>query len=121
MEEISPLKSKICKSCGIEKPIKKFHKTKGISDGYSARCTSCKYAGIKIEKHKIKTGRPKDMILPFGFISEHDYKLTYEFLRRIGYSLDRSIHEQFCERHNLIPTTKKVFKDYYSPKDCGLI
>jgi hypothetical protein len=52
--------------------------------------------------------------------SKNDYVETYEFLKRIGYKLDESIHEQFCSKHDLTPTEPQTFTHHYSTKDCGL-
>ena len=50
--------TKICKKCGIEKPLDEFYKDKSKKDGHENKCKECKYTKKKIyvpvkEGHKI--------------------------------------------------------------------
>lgn len=129
MEELEPLKTKICKACLIERPTKKFVRSKAFPDGYESRCKICKLNGTKIvfensgkwskKNHKIKRS---DYILPFTNPLKRDYVEAFVFLRNMGYDLAQDIHIQFCKKYGLTPNDpKKTFKNYYSQKDCDLI
>jgi hypothetical protein len=59
------MKTKICKSCGLEKPLIDFYKHKEMSDGYLNICKECKkryaneYRNINLEKvHQYDRNRP---------------------------------------------------------------
>jgi hypothetical protein len=44
------------------------------------------------------------------------------YLKDAGYNLKEDIHIQFCEKYGLTPhNPRKVFKNTYSQKDCGLV
>ena len=56
-------------------------------------------------RQKDRSKRPID-----EFIVRHcaeDYELMYELFKELGYDITKNIHNQFCERHNLIPDTRK--------------
>jgi hypothetical protein len=129
MNELEPLKTKICKACHIQRTVKHFVKTKAFADGYESRCNICKKNGIKIVfensgkwSKKNKKIRNSEYILPFTNPLKRDYVEAYIFLREMGYSLDQDIHIQFCKKHNLEPIVRqKKSISQYSPKDCDLV
>jgi len=129
MNELEPIKTKICKACHIERTVKHFVKTKAFSDGYESRCNICKKNGIKIIpknsgkwSKKNKKIRSSEYILPFTNPQKEDFYLAYTFLRNIGYSLDQDIHIQFCKKYGLDPIVRnKKSISKYSPKDCDLV
>ena len=129
MEELEPLKTKICKACLIERAVKNFVKSKAFPDGYESRCKICKRNGTKIVfensgkwSKKSKKIRNSEYILPFTNPLKRDYVESYIFLREMGYSLDQDIHIQFCNKYGLTPNDpKKTFKNHFTQKDCDLI
>jgi hypothetical protein len=120
MTDAPILKTKVCKACEVEQDIKHFHKTKGVSDGYNARCKKCKLKGNLIPKDKKEKSdfRPLTLAAP----TKEDYTEMYLTLKKIGYDLNKDIHIQFSERYNLKPNDpKQTFLSHYSQKDLGLI
>jgi DNA-directed RNA polymerase beta subunit len=129
MEQIEPLKTKICKACLIERTIKNYNKNTSFSDGFESRCKTCKKNGNLIvfksdgkwskKKHKIKRS---DYILPFTNPMKRDYVEAFVFLRAMGYDLTQDIHIQFCKKYGLTPNDpKQTFQTIFTVKDCYLI
>jgi hypothetical protein len=125
-QEKQVLEKKICCACKKDKEIKNFHRNKIRPDGYENKCKTCKLNGGKCRRGRTtiktiyKASDRRGMILVN--VSKEDWVLTYKFLEMLGYSLNRNIHEQFCERHSL--NTRKRMKEksaYYSPKDLDMI
>lgn len=118
------LKTKICCGCGKEKDIKHFYKNALLPTGYEKRCKICKNSRVKCKKGVgNKRGRPQLKNQPqLWNVRKKDWVDTYEFLKSIGYDLNKNIHEQFCEKHNL-PTRKRMKEKslQYSPQDLGLV
>ena len=69
--------------------------------------------------------RKEEPVLPvpnlrLSTTKKSDYCAMYEFLEKIGYDLNRNIHEQFCEKYGLIPKKKrKGSPNSYFPSDCN--
>lgn len=122
--EKQDLKTKICCACGKDKPITSFYRNKIMKDGYEGKCKYCKKTNVKCRSgDRKKPGRPKLKNTPqLWNVRKEDWIETFEFLKKIGYSLERNIHEQFCERHNLVPRKRMYEKSIqYSPGDLGMI
>jgi hypothetical protein len=127
--ENNVLKSKICCACKKEKEITSFYRNAAMHTGWEARCKLCKQNKLKCRKPNGTGRKSKPLVLPsdlkapmlFNVVKE-DWIDMYEFLKSIGYSLDRNIHEQFCEKHNL-KTRKRMYErsQYFSPEDLGLV
>lgn len=115
---------KRCCACQKEKPIKSFYKTnvKSVAD----RCKICNKEGKMCKENiqpKKQTGNKRNTDGPQLFrVRKEDWIKTYQFLETLGYDLEKNIHHQFCEKHNL-PIKKRNFENstLYSPKDLGLI
>ena len=97
-------------------------------DGLSSRCRMCFKIGNKCRIRRTKeelNDTKKDNTLPNLFnVKKSDWVEAFLFLQSMGYNLsgDKSIHEQFCERHGLKPKRRTYEKSIqYSPKDLGLI
>ena len=124
------LKSKKCCACNKEKIIDDFYKNRNAPNGYQARCKTCMEADILCRERKsyvrsknLRTGRPVSLAPQLYNVRKEDWIETYDFLKRIGYNLsgDKTIHEQFCEKHNLEPRKRMYEKSIqYTPKDLGL-
>ena len=121
MCDLDNLKSKKCRACGREKLLKFFYKSSNLKNGYLARCKICYNSKVtSIKKDKGTQKFPKDAYSLTG-IAEKDYKLMYYMLKSIGYSLDRDIHEQFCEKYNLnIKKREQRSLNKFTPKDFNL-
>ena len=120
------LKTKICCACKKEKELKSFYVNAYMKDGYEARCKICKKSKILCRKKEyVKRGRPQLKNQPqLWNVRKKDWIETYEFLKKIGYDLssNKTIHEQFCEKHNIKPRKRMYEKSLqYSPKDLGLV
>ena len=114
------LETKVCKACGIEKDLNQYHKTKGVGDGYTARCKKCKMDGLLIPKEKKEKQEYKPLTLAAPSIE--DYTEMYLTLKKMGYDLNRDLHIQFCEKYGLSPNNpKQKFKHHISQKSLGLI
>jgi uncharacterized protein YpbB len=123
---------KECCACKETKELKLFYKNNAIKGGYSARCKKCvrnnklcrqgRPIGSVKKVKETKTNGYKDSFIEIRLVNtrKEDYVETYKFLKRIGYKLDESIHEQFCKMHDLEPTPAKEFLHHFSPKDCGM-
>lgn len=120
MTVTSELETKICRACGIRQDVKFFHKSKGVSDGYIARCKKCKSEGKLIPKDVKQKVEFKPLTLAAP--TEEDYIEMYLTLKKMGYDLNKDIHVQFSERYNLKPNNpKQIFKSHISQKKLGLI
>jgi hypothetical protein len=122
LSEKQPLKTKKCCACNIEKSITSFYKNNSYPDCYDSKCKHCK----KFKKSCARKARKKMETDKYGpklwNVKKKDWIETYEFLLKIGYSLEKDIHEQFCEKHNLIPRKRGYEKTIkYSPQDLGMI
>lgn len=60
--------NRVCKSCGIDKPITEYHKTKKSLGGYAIRCKICRN---RINKDRRKTDRCKEL--------EREYRRSEEY------------------------------------------
>lgn len=118
---------KQCCACQKEKTIDNFWKNNQLKGGYDNKCKFCKTQGkfcVKKEKKRSSIGRPSNTTAPqLWNVRKKDWIETYEFLKKIGYDLssDKTIHEQFCEKHNIKPRKRMYEKSIqYKPKDLGL-
>jgi len=117
--------TRICRGCEKEKPITSFYRNNLLKTGYEIRCKLCKNGGIRCRKKGdySRNGRPVRKNDPQLFnVRKPDWIETYVFLKKIGYSLEENIHEQFCRKYNL-PTKKRTYEKsvIYSPQDLGLV
>ena len=129
MEELEPLKTKICKVCFIEKTIKNFNKNSSFANGFESRCKTCKKDGKLIvfensgkwSKKNQKIKRTSYM-MRFTNPLKRDYVESFIFLKAMGYSLDQDIHIQFCKKYGLTPNDpKQTFQNNFTAKDCDLV
>lgn len=126
---------KTCCGCRDTKELKLFYVNSAMKDGYSARCKKCYRNNVfckmgrplnstrtpeEITNSKSKAMKDSWLEIRLANTSKKDYVETYEFLKRIGYKLDESIHEQFCSKHDLTPTEPQTFTHHYSAKACGM-
>jgi hypothetical protein len=123
-KEKEGLKTKICKICKLEKSLKSFNKNGSFRDGYQSRCKLCVKNGYLIHKDNIID---KDYEWPDSFRlrnpTKSDYTEMWKLMKNIGYDLNRSISDQFCEKYGFEVTGYNINKDkitYFSPKECGL-
>lgn len=124
---------KKCCACEKTQELNKFYVNKSAKDGYHPRCKKCMSYGKLCKRGRPEgTAKPKKEIQKtskyFGWEeirlwnpTKQDYIETYEFLKKIGYKLDESIHEQFCEKYELKPKKGKPKKNHFSPNDCDLV
>jgi 3-hydroxyacyl-CoA dehydrogenase len=125
MEEKEALKTKICKVCFKEKTIKNFYKCTACVGGLLPRCKSCylsKQTVKRVEEKKIKNTKYDDSLKLTG-VQASDWKGTFEFLKSIGYDLNRNIAEQFAEKYSLNYKPRNVKERLgtrFTPKDFGL-
>lgn len=118
--ETKTKETKVCRACGIEKDLNQYHRTKGVGDGYTARCKKCKLNGNLIPKEKKEKidFRPLTLAAP----KREDYIEMYLTLKKMKYDLNKDIHVQFCEKYGLTPNNpKQKFKHHISQKSLGLI
>lgn len=115
-------KTKVCPACNVEKPMIDFttdHKKERVR-----RCKLCKSRGIKIPpEKKINTKGVKKGPMPrLANVTKEDYKNMYLLFSEVmGYDINSklSIHEQFCQRHNLTPNNPlNHFKEFISVEEC---
>lgn len=83
------METKICRICGVEKPISEFSKHKQYTDGLDTRCKWCvnEYKKSLPKKHKAIAGNPALAdFTPRELIEElraRGYKGTLEFTKTI--------------------------------------
>lgn len=118
--------TKICCSCKRAKQLKDFYRNSGSSSGYEGRCKICKKQKLRCysSENKNKAGRPQLKNMPqLWNVRKKDWIDTFNFLKSLGYELSgqKTIHQQFCEKHNLQPRKRMYEKSIkYTPKDLGL-
>lgn len=114
----------LCCACNKEKPMSEFYRNIALKSGYMSKCKKCKITGISCRKKKEKKiiKRKSEGLFMFNTTKE-DWIEMFQFLQKIGYSLETPIHEQFCLKYNLtprkLPKRDKTIK--YTPKELGLI
>lgn len=118
-------KKKFCCACSKEKEVKCFYVNRYSKDGYESRCKVCKKTKILCKKKLLSKRIPQYKNAPqLWNVSRQDWIDTYNFLEKIGYNLssEKTIHEQFCENHNL-PTRKRMYEKsiQYTPQELGMI
>jgi hypothetical protein len=114
----------LCCACRKTKPMKDFYRNSLLKSGFMGKCKVCRNNSIPCpKKNEEKKGRKTKNGLYIFNTTKEDWVKMFQFLQKIGYSLDSPIHEQFCKKHNL-PTKKKDKKNRtikYTPKELGLI
>lgn len=95
------METKRCEGCKKEFPLVDFWKVPKSPDGYSKHCKDCRKKLSR--KRRIDDGQMDLSNLRFNQLRNSDHYHSYKLLERLGYDLesDKSIHEQFCERHGL--------------------
>lgn len=87
------METRICKICGIEKPIDQFHKEKRRKDGYKTQCSQCYKHRFQSYISMEESGHRKE-----------DIDGARQVLESLGYILDEPefpVHRQFNIRYNL--------------------
>lgn len=113
---------KRCTSCSQVKQLQSFYKRTHQKDGYDTRCKNCVVNKLYSSnyfraKEKYIKDPAFDEIFRLRITKKEDYIETYKFFERIGYDLKspKTIHQQFCERHNLNEHIRKdQFPNYHS-------
>ena len=52
------MKMRVCKTCGVEKPVSEYHKRWGYKDGIRPHCMECRQAQERESFHRNKYKRP---------------------------------------------------------------
>lgn len=117
--------TKLCRACLKEKPIKLFYRNRALPSGYDSKCKVCKVQGKKIYRDKTKPMKKRNNAQIFlSAPTSEDWIAAFTFLKNIGYNLtgDKTIHEQFCERHGLKPKRRTREKSIqFTASDFDLI
>lgn len=125
-KELEGLKTKICRSCGIEKSINQFGKNSAFRTGYNTRCKICFKNNVYVFKNRTdKANENTDEEKNFRLINPtiKDYTEMWIIFEKMGYDLKKPIHIQFAEKWGLNYDEHHLNKEkiaYFSPKDCGL-
>ena len=98
---------KICKACGIEKPVTEYHKNPKMKTGRANVCKKCVALGVRItdpNKASVETQlkweklrEDKSRLSP---AKPEDYQVLYEFLTIMGYDVNGDVHQQFLDKWN---------------------
>jgi len=75
-EDVQPPATRVCKTCGKEKPLYQFVKDKTCSFGYSHRCRDCRGAMRSKDYYEKPEKRQKETRTPSQFREKH-LKQTY--------------------------------------------
>ena len=87
---------KICKTCGINKPLEEYHRNKNYTDGRVNECKECRNTKLRIEKELRGTVSQLEMYEDKWVVEE-----TEKVLMVLGYELynrDNTVYKQFRER-----------------------
>lgn len=117
MEELLSVKRKLCKVCGNYKDIKYFWSKK---DDGSIVMDKCRICTNKLRRLKRKSEGEHRSYLALTGVRDIDFIETFQFLKSIGYDLEKDIHLQFCEKYNLTPIEYTGIARKLSPKELGL-
>jgi hypothetical protein len=114
--------TKICKKCGVDKPLNEYHKSKAFTDGLNSSCGICvnEYNSNRNKEKRRTTIRDKsNVFFRLSNTPQKDYCSMFEFISVIGYDLNKDIHKQFCIKYNL-PYKKREAKskNKYTHTDC---
>lgn len=101
------MKKIICNACLSEKDISSFYKCKECKDGVSKICKLCKIKGMKSQKSEdyihpfnLEFRRTEERHFSLAGCSKSDYEQMYQLLTRMGYDVEKDIHQQFLDRYN---------------------
>lgn len=97
----------ICNACEVEKQKSSFHNCKNCKDGIVKICKTCKLQG----RHSLKV---KEQIHPFNEefrqtekkhyslngCGKNEYQHMYMLMEKMGFDVNKDIHQQFLDRHN---------------------
>ena len=122
-KKIIKIEYKVCKKCGIEKPVNDFYGASNTNDGYRTRCKECigEYEKLifKNKPKKPKVDRSDEIREKRAkIIIEKCEKLNYEFIGWVdnGYKCsDRIILR--CKKHDYI--WKPVCSEFYRNRASG--
>ena len=113
--------SKVCKGCGIEKPISEYHKSKAFTDGINSKCRDCVnlYNSIRNKEKRLLQKDSTPVFFRLSNTPKRDYCSMFEFMTAIGYDINKDTHKQFCDKYNL-PYKKRESKskNLYTHTDC---
>jgi len=114
---------KECTYCQEKKDLSAFTKNNLTRDGYLNVCKSCNNIRAAKYREKGQGAAPTELSgwsgLKMNGTTIKDWCGMYLFLEKIGYDLEKNIHEQFCEKNNL--KQKKRRREnviHYSVQEC---
>lgn len=113
--------NKVCKGCGIEKPISEYHKSRAFVDGINSKCKVCVnlYNSIRNKEKRLLERDSTPVFFRLSNTPKKDYCFMFEFMTAIGYNIYEDTHKQFCDKYNL-PYKKRESKskNLYTHCDC---
>ena len=103
------MEKKICKTCFQEKPMESYYSCKNCIGARAGSCKMCmvqKKTTKKLEQGKIhpfnKEFRKSDAAhFSMAGATKQHYEDMYEILSQMGYDLEKDVHQQFLDRHNV--------------------
>lgn len=111
------MEKKICRACQLSKDITSFYKS---GNGYLPRCKQCIRSKKLIYEKKPESHQTKrkwatfdDNHFKIGNPTKSDYQGMWDLLRELGYECNpnKSIHQQFLEKHGLKMKIKSDYKN----------
>jgi superfamily II helicase len=87
---------KICKTCGVEKPLDEYHRNKNYLDGRVKECKDCRNTKLKAQKELRGKVSQLEMYEDEWVVEETEKVLTI-----LGYELynpDNTVYKQFKTR-----------------------
>jgi hypothetical protein len=124
------MNQKICKTCGVMKPLEQYYSCKNCNMGRAGSCKMCvvqKKTTQKLEQGKIhpfnkEFRRSESSWYSMAGATKQDYDDMYEILSLIGYDLEKDIHQQFLDKFNVYEKSPMKYKkrkyntdNYYLP------
>ena len=124
------MNQKICKTCGVMKPLEQYYSCKNCNMGRAGSCKMCvvqKKTTQKLEQGKIhpfnkEFRRSETSWYSMAGCTKQDYMDMWEILGQMGYDLEKDIHQQFLDKFNVYEKyplkyrkRKHVFESYILP------
>jgi hypothetical protein len=121
---------KICKTCGVLKPLEQYYSCKNCNMGRAGSCKMCviqKKTTKKLEDGKIhpfnkEFRRSEISHYSMAGSTKQDYMDMWEIMAAMGYDVEKDIAQQFLDRHNVnekypmkYKKRKHGFESYFLP------
>lgn len=110
---------RVCKLCNKEKKDESFGKNKAYKSGYNNVCKICLNSYQSEKRIKNKKIYETSSSLKLAGLKKTDWCSMYQFLKDLGYNVEKDIHLQFVEKRKLEYKNRPSKNTLnYTYKDC---